>query len=425
MKRCLLTLLSLSLASVALCQWKDVQKLGTGGEAFVSTDGKGNVYATSHEPAKLYVSHDFGKTFAISHDLPESMCDVCSTVAPDGRLYVIYIRPGVSGMQVVTSSDKGANIEKAGALLGSYDREWIVVHPTTGQVGFDYSDGYIGGPKSKGVFYASSSDEGKTFKTLARIDREPAGSYPVDPYLTIGSEGRIYAGWATTADCNKIDKYKAAVSNDGGKTWTNQTEIGATHAAFGDTQERWMLGSIAAVGKDTAMMVYQDYLSLTVDGKEVKPLLAFYRVTTDGGQTWSSPKPCLSPKEIEQTLHDFLKAGGPSALVGTYCQTLPWICSDPKGRIHLAFVDNRSGTSKVNDKTVGLWHVRTATWDPASGFGASERVSSDWAAIRPPLDFLSCCSDGDNMWVIWTENPEKVAGWDFSGELYIGHKSLQ
>lgn len=426
MKRSLLAILALSYACSANAQWSEVQKLGTGGEAFVSTDGKGNVYATSHEPSKLYVSHDYGKTYGISHDLPESMCDVCSTVAPDGRLYVIYIRPGVSGMQVVTSSDKGATIEKVGALLGPYDREWIVVHPTTGEVGFDYSDGYIGGPKSKGVFYASSTDEGKTFKTVARIDKEPTGSYPVDPYLTIGSGGRIYAAWATSTDYDKIEKYKVATSDDGGKTWANHTEMATTHAAFGDTQERWMLGSIVAVGKDTAMMVYQDYLNLTVDGQEMKPLLAFYRLTTDGGQTWSSAKTCLSPKEIEQTMRDFIKGGGKSALVGTYCQTLPWVCTDPKGQIHLAFVDNRSGVKKVGDKNVGLWQVRTSTWtDPAKGFGASERVSHDWAAIRPPLDFLSCCSDGDNMWTIWTENPEKVGGWDFSGDLYIAHKNLK
>ena len=354
------------------------------------------------------------------------MCDVCSTVGPDGKLYVIYIRPNVSGMQVMTSGDQGKSIDKGGSLMGPYDREWIVVHPVTKEVGFDYSDGYIGGPKSKGVFYAASSDEGKTFKTVTRIDKELPGNYPVDPYLTIGTTGRIYAGWATSRDYNLIDKFKLATSDDGGKTWVNHTEIGTVHAGYGDTQERWMLGSIAAAGPDTAMMVYEDYVAINVDGQDVKPLVVFYRVTTDGGKTWSSPRTCLSPKEIEQSIHEFLQGGGPSAIVKNYCQTLPWVCSDPKGRIHMAFVDNRSGAVTDNGKRVSEWQVRFSTWnDPKSGFGPSERVSQDWAAGRPPLDFVGCCSDGSNAWISWTENPGHSQGWDFSGEFYIAHKELK
>ena len=87
MKRCC-SVAFLALAALSVAQWPDVQRLGQGGESFVSTDGKGNVYATSHQPCKLYVSHDFGKSFAKSHDLPESFCDVTSTLGPDGTLYV-------------------------------------------------------------------------------------------------------------------------------------------------------------------------------------------------------------------------------------------------------------------------------------------------------------------------------------------------
>ncbi|MFI5387841.1 MAG: hypothetical protein ACHQ50_17160, partial [Fimbriimonadales bacterium] len=192
-----------------------------------------------------------------------------------------------------------------------------------------------------------------------------------------------------------------------------------------DTQERWMLGSLVATGQDTAMMVYEDYVSLNVDGQEVKPLLVFYRVTTDGGKTWSSPKTCLTPKEITLAMRGFLKADGPAGIVKNYVQTLPWICSDSYGKVHLAFVDNRSGTTSSGDKKVGLWQVRLATWtDPKAGFGQSERVSHDWPAGRPPLDFLGCCSDGANSWVIWTENPKNTGLWDFSGDLYIAHRRL-
>lgn len=413
-------LAALSALSLAHAQWTDVKQLGKGGEAYVSTDGKGNVYATSHEPGRLYVSHDFGQTFGIVHDLPDCMCDVTSTVGPDGKLYVIYIRPGVSGMQVMMSGDQGKTIDKGGVLNGPFDREWIVAHPKTGEIGYDYSEGYIGGPKSKGIFYARSTDGGKTFATLTRIDKEAEGHYPVDPYLTIGSEGRIYAAWATSSDYNKIDNYKFAASDDGGKTWTSHTEIGATHPGYGDTQERWMLGSIAASGPDTVMMVYEDYLSLSVDGKEMRPLLAFYRVSRDGGKTWASAKPCLSPKEITEAMRAYRVGGGDAK--GPYIQTLPWLAADGKGGIHLAFVDNRAGGKADKGKTLGLWQVRFASWTPDGGFGASEAVSKAWPASRPPLDFLGCCADGENAWVIWTQNPDAAGGWDFSGDLYIARK---
>jgi len=410
--------------SFSFAQWAETQKIGTGGETFVSTDGKGNVYATSHQPARLYVSHDFGKTFGSGIPLPDSFCDVCSTVGPDGKLYVIYIRPNVSGMQVVTLSNDATNVVKGGTLVGPYDREWIVVDPKTNAVGFDYSDGYIGGPKSKGVFYAQSTDQGQNFKTVSRIDKEPEGSYPVDPYLTIGTGGRIYAGWATSSDYNTIDAYRVATSDDGGKTWANHTDVGTTHPGFGDTQERWMLGSLTAAGADTAMMVYEDYVAITVDGQEVRPHLVFYRVTTDGGKTWSSAKTCLSPREIEASIHEFLEGEGKSAVTATYNETLPWICADGHGNIHMAFVDNRAGTTMADNKKVGLWQVRATTWRPGSGFGPSEVVSEEWAAGRPPLDFLSCCCDASNMWVSWTEDPNNTGSWDFSGNFYIAHKKF-
>lgn len=426
MHRSLVALFSLALTGSALAQWADIQKLGVGGESYVSTDGKGSVYATGHNPSRLYVSKDFGKTFAPGIDLPDSFCDVTSTVGPSGKLYVIYIKPNVAGMQVVTLAPDGRSVEVGGAITGPYDREWIVVHPKTGEIGFDYSDGYIGGPKSKGVFYAASTDDGRSFKTIARIDREPDGSYPVDPYLTIGSSGRIYAAWATSSDYNHIDKYKVATSDDGGKTWANHTDMATTHPGFGDTQERWMLGSITAVGEDTAVMIYEDYLSLSVDGQEIKPLLDFYRVTTDGGKTWSAARTCTAPREIEDSMRSFVKSNGKLALTGTYCQTLPWVGSDPQGRVHLAYVDNRAGTTFLGDKRAGLWQVRYSVMNnPKSGFGPSERVSHDWAAIRPPLDFIGCCSDGANVWISWTENQGKVAGWDFTGDLFIGHKPLK
>ena len=415
-----------ALSCLSQAQWSDVKNLGTGGESYVSVDGKGNVYATCHNPSKLFVSHDFGATFETGLDLPDSFCDVTSTVGPDGKLYVVYLKPGVKGIQVVTSSDTGKTIAKAGSHDGPYDREWIVVHPKTGEVGFDYSDGYIGGPKSKGVYYAASKDGGMSFERISRIDREPEGSYAVDPYLTVGSEGRLYAAWAYSTDYDHIAGYRCAASEDGGKTWSIPFTLATAHAEFGDTQERWMLGSILAIGPDTVMGIYQDYAVLDVDGQEMRPLLAYYRLSKDGGKTWSKAKACLSANEITSAMKSFNAKGRDlRSTVPNYMQTLPWVAADPKGRVHMAFVDNRVGQTFVSGKTVGQWHVRLATWDPAKdAFGTSEAVSHTWAAERPPLDFIGCAADAKNVYVTWTENPNKVGGWDFTGNFFFARKSM-
>lgn len=413
-------------AASAPAQWSDIKKLGQGGESYVSTDGKGNVYATAHQPQKLYVSGDFGATFGLSHDLPDSFCDVTSAIGPDGKLYIIYLVPGVKGIQVVRSSDFGKTIRKVGRIEGPYDREWIIVNPVTGEIGFNYSDGYIGGPKSKGIFYASSSNQGESFKTIARVDKGPEGEYAVDPYLTVGTGGRIYAAWAVSFDYDHIDKYMFASSDDGGKTWGNHTMIGATHPSLGDTQERWMLGSVVAVGKDTVMAIYQDYAEVEVDGATEHPLLAYFRVSKDGGKTWGESKPCLSAKEIESAIRSFRTSRDRNSTVSNYVQTLPWVSADPKGRVHLAFIDNRSGQKNTNNKRVGLWQTRYASWTATeASFSASERVSHDWACERPPLDFIGCCSDGNSVWITWTENPGQTEGWGFSGELFIGKRAVK
>jgi hypothetical protein len=426
MNRTSLLLSAALLCPLAPAQWLDIQRLGTGGEAYLSTDGKGNVYATSHQPCKLYVSNDFGKTFNISHSLPDSFCDVTHAVGPDGRLYVVYIKPGVKGLQVVTSSNKGVSLGMGGSIDGPYDREWIVVNPVTGEVGINYSDGYIGGPKSKGIFFSSSSDGGKTFKQLSRVDNEIEGSYAVDPYLAVGTGGRLYSAWAISTDYDHIDGYKFAASEDGGKTWKYHTELAMTHPNWGDTQERWMLGCLVAVGRDTVVAFYQDYASVEVDGEEYRPLLTYFRVSVDGGKTWERARPCAPDGELKEAIRQHASTRQETASIPNYVQSLPWACADPSGRVHLAFVDNRAGQVNVSGKRVSVWQVRFATMaDVKSGFAVSERVSNDWSAERPPLDFIGCAADAENAWVIWTQNPNKVSGWDFTGDLYVGRKKLR
>lgn len=415
---------SAALVAPVSAQWKDRVSLGQGGEAKVATDDKGNVYATCHQPCKFYVSHDWGASFGEPKLLENAMCDMDVYAWPDGRVNVVHIKNGVSGMQPWYSTDFGKTLFPGKGIDGPLDREWLAVNPVNGEVYFNYSHGYIGGPKSTGIFLAASTDGGKTFVPRGgRVDREKEGSYPVDPYLSNSSDGKIYAMWANSADFNTIDNFRFAVSTDGGKTFANHQTIAEFSKKLGDTQERWMLGCMVATGRNTVVAFYPDYEEITVDGKTTHPMLTHYKVSIDGGKTFGPGRTVLSTQEIEASIRSFeaaKKADG-----GIYIETMPWACADPSGRIHIAFQDNRVGNAAAADGILTKWHVRFATCsDLNKGFGESERVSDDVICKRPPLDFLSCAADSKRAYVIWTETPNNKGDWSFSGDLYVARKVL-
>ncbi len=414
------------LITPASAQWKDRISLGQGGESKIATDDHGNVYATCHQPCKFYVSHDWGASFGEPKLLENAMCDVDVYAWPDGRVNVVNIKNGVSGMQPWYSTDFGKTLNAGKGIDGPLDREWLAVNPLNGEVFFNYSHGYIGGPKSTGIFLAASTDGGKTFEPRGgRVDREKEGSYPVDPYLSNSSDGKIYAMWANSADFNTIDNFRFAVSNDGGKTFEFHQTIAEFNKKWGDTQERWMLGCMVATGKNTVVVFYPDYEEMSVDGKTSRPMLVHYKVSKDGGKTFGEGRTVLPKSEIESAIRSVEASRKTDSGTAIYIETMPWACADPSGRLYLAFQDNRSGQTQAADAVLNRWHVRFASCsDLVKGFVESERVSDDVACKRPPLDFLSCAADSKRAYVIWTETPNNKSDWAFSGDLYVARKIL-
>jgi hypothetical protein len=413
-------------SSSAFSQWKDQQLLSEGGESSVATDGKGDVYVAMHEPGQLFASHDWGATFTKRKEFAECFCDMDVLAWPNGDLNLSFIIQN-TGFASYYSTDNGATLKKGSAPTGPLDREWMAPNLKNGEIYMDYSNGYIGGPKSIGVFLAASSDHGKTFEQRTRVDKEPAGDGPVDPYLASSSDGRIYAMWSTSKDQNLIDRFDFAYSTDGGHTFEGHQTIAPMHPAEGDTQERWILGAIASFGPKTVVAVFPDYTPMTVDGVEVKPLLGYYRVSTDGGATFSDPKLVTPQAELQASLKNFYQHKHSDVNLGIYVQTLPWLCSDPSGRFYMAYQDNRDGQIQPpgSDQYIGQWHVRLATMPSVSaGFQESERVSKDVSCYRPPLDFLSCAADSKNIYVSWTDAPGSTAQWAFSGQTSVARRAL-
>ncbi len=410
----------------ASAQWSDVRQIGTGGEAFVATDGKGNVYVTSHQPAQLLVSRDYGDSFGDPFKFRNALGDLHVIAWGEGRVAVSYMYGSAEGLKTWFSTDSAKNLTEGQAYPGPYDREWLAVNPKSNEVYLNYSDGYIGGEKSKGVYLASSSDNGENFKRRSRIDQEATGSYAVDPYLTCTPSGRLYAAWAASKDYDTIDAYRFAMSDDGGKTWARRQTIADTHKTLGDTQERWMLGGILSVGEDTVIVYYQDYAEIEFMGRKFRPLLTWYRRSDDAGATFGEPQTLTPRSEIEKALRAYETNRKADRNYPLYMQTLPWMCAGPDGGVYAVFQDNRGGQSWYDGEPLNVWAVRSSTLAKgAGGFAESEKVSGDTIARRPPLDFMCCAADEMRLYVVWTESSNPKGEWEFSGKLMFGRKKLK
>lgn len=409
----------------ASAQWADLKQIGTGGEAFVAADGKGNVYVTSHIPAQLLISRDFGDTFDKPFNFRNALGDLHVVTWGDGRLHLVYMYGQAEGLKSWFSTDAGKTLTEGQPFPGPYDREWIAVNPKTNEVYLNYSDGYIGGPDSKGIYLAASADGGKTFARRSRIDDEPVGKFAVDPYLSNTPSGRLFAAWAVSADKDTIESYRFAMSDDGGKTWQRRQTIATTHKELGDTQERWMLGGILSVGEDTVICYYQDYMEFEVAGKKHRPLLTLYRKSTDGGATFSEPTTLTSKAEIERAIAGYTRGRKGEKNFPIYIQSLPWMSADPSGNVHAVFQDNRAGQGWFEGEPLNLWAVRHLT-SPAGkdAFGESEKVSQEYIARRPPLDFMACAADATRLYVVWTESTNPRGDWEFTGKLMLARKKL-
>jgi hypothetical protein len=420
-----LTLLAL-IGLPAQAQWKDVRKITTGGESTVATDNKGNVYITSHQPCELMISRDWGETFAEKHSYPDGLGDMHISVWGSGRVHLTYMVNGASGIKNHYSFDSGKTMREGGRLDGPLDREWIAPNFRTGEVNVIYSEGYIGGPKSKGIFVAKTTDYGRTFGKPVRVDIEPETSFAVDPYISSTPGGKLYAAWGTSKDYNTIGGLGFAYSADGGKTWKGHQTLATMHGDLGDTQERWMLGGIVSTGEDRVIAYYQDYTQVEVDGKTHKPLLTYMRISDDGGTTFAEARTVVPMDEIKASLRSYAAAFNREEAYPIYIQTLPWMAADAAGKIHLALVDNRTGQTAIENRVMNRWGVRYLQMAKgAKEFGPSEQVSQPFAAVRPPLDFNSIAVDSKYVYVTWSENPNSPTNGDFSGELYLGRKALQ
>lgn len=422
------------LATVCHAQWDDVRRIGIGGESTIASDGGGNVYVTSHLPCSLWQSHDWGETFNRTFRFPDSLGDMFVYLRPNHKVNVSYIRAKINGLTTWYSLDGGQTLQKGKNVDGPLDREWVTSNKA-GDLFMDYSNGYIGGPKSKGLFLAVSKNDGESFQQIARVDRESPGSYAVDPYIAMSTNDRLFCMWATSKDYDTIENFRIAYSDDKGKNFSKPVTVASFDKTVDgekvDVQERWMLGCILTEGPNKVVVVYPHYTHVPVDGKQELAFLLYYKTSFDGGETFGEGKSVLPHDEVVAALRSYQQSKLAEETHPFYIQTLPWLCKDAEGRVYLAFTDNRAGQAKYKNQILNRWQVRCATcFNLRNGFTWSDQVSHIYQSKRPPEDFLSCAADSKMLYISWTENNNNTDDWPlatfglFTGDLFVGRKKL-
>lgn len=401
--------LSLITTTTPLPDW-EVKEILTAGQPMLAANDKGVVYIAHHQPGGMLISRDWGATFGEARTFSDALSDVRITAAGD-RLQLNYLCTGAAGIRNYYSFDAGKSLRDGGKILGDMDRATIVNNPKTADLILLTSLGYPGGPTSQGILAYRSTDFGRSFTKSGRADEMEVGIQAVDPNLAVGSDGTLYATWATTKNGSTLSSIVFASSSNGGKTWKNRTEL-AQLSTKGDTQERWMLGGLLASG-NRVIAYYPDYVEKEIGGEKHQILLTHLRISEDGGGSFG-PEQIATPAE---ELDGILK------VQPNYRQTMPAMALDAAGKLHLAYVDNREGTSS-QDKRMTNWSVRYAfLGDNAKNPAMSETVAPSFSSVRAPLELIGCAVDSKFLYVSWSQNPGSTEDLDYRGALMFARKA--
>lgn len=419
--RLIIVLLVVCFASVCFSQWSSLLLPGQGGEPNLATDGRGNVYLTTHMDGQIFKSSNFGQSYTLKNSFSSTSFDFNVVAKRDGNVIVTYISELLDGIKNWYSTDFANTFNVGSGPTGPLDREWMAVDPSSNNIFLIYSRGYIGGPSSTGVYLSKSIDGGQTFSEVSRVDDDNAPTVePVDPYLATSSNGRVYAMWATSTDANSIDNFKFAYSTDGGITFTGHKVLATINKTLGNAQERWILGSIVSNGANFVAAIYANYEQIEVDNVTYFPLLVHYTYSQDGGQTFSTPKTVSSPVEIADAIRSFEANKIANINYPFYLQTLPWAATDPLGFVHVAYADNRDGQALIQGQPNGLWQIRYARG--TTTFSNSERLSASFKMRRPALDFLSIAADTKQVYASWIVKPNSILDLNFFGDIFVARK---
>jgi hypothetical protein len=157
----------------------------------------------------LSVSTDHGQTFSRDRRVVSDVCECCRTslqIGPAGNLYLTYRTvprdgPMYRDIVLARSRDGGKTFTRT---VVSYDKWEIDGCPVAGpSFSFDKAAGltvvwFMGGGERPGLYYATSTDNGKSFSPRRPLDSpQRVGKHAQTALL---SDGRIFVAWDYAAD---------------------------------------------------------------------------------------------------------------------------------------------------------------------------------------------------------------------------------
>lgn len=212
---------------------------------------------------------------------------------------------------------------------------------------------------------ARSTDGGATWSPTVSVADTIGGI--LGPVLAPSANGTVYAAWWNTTDGNIL----ADVSHDHAATWGTDVRVNPTVGSAWTPNTSWEtpMPSIAVDGRGRVYVAWADRGTGDMD-------LLVSR-SDDGGATWTSPV-----RVNDATTGD---------------QWMPSLAVDPKGVVHAAWLDGRTGA----------WDAYYAnSTDEGRTWSANVRVStaSFPLSFARPGDYLALAADANGTaYIAWTD----------------------
>jgi hypothetical protein len=223
------------------------------------------------------------------------------------------------------------------------DKEWIAVDrnsasPFRDRIYVTWTrflfNAHNGAYTQSPIFFASSSDGGRTFTTPKAISGNvlySQGSRPV-----VGPDGSLYVFWDGATRLSTSDSTWVVKSTDGGATWGKPVQIAPLNDSEPLANTLFRVNSFPAGAAAPDGDVYATWTTETADGS-----VAMWSKSTNGGSTWTPPARVFPPATrnpvgypvTQPSSGQPLNAPTPAGLVE---DVFPAVAVSPSGRVYIS-----------------------------------------------------------------------------------------
>ena len=276
----------------------------------------------------------------------------------------------ISGVTVTSSADGGRTWSgpvQADDRGGFADKE-AMTSDGSGTLYLVYDD--VLGPdyatsESIDLLITRSVDGGATWSPTVSVTGAPGNI--LGPVVAARPDGRVVVAWWNLAAGDVL----ASASTDRGATWTPAVRVNAVPGSAVWVNSSWET-AMPSIAQDASGRLYVAWADLGAGTRDI-----LVSRSDDGGATWSS----------SVRVND----------VATGDQWMPSLVVDPRGTVHAAWLDGRTGA----------WNAEYAnSTDGGLTWSANVRVSTAGTSLgfARPGDYLALAADANGTaYVAWTD----------------------